>query len=108
MRMTVNEKIVKALKDTLKYLKKQYKNGNNYHNWSGGDCPACILYDRNCKGCVFTKYISSDFEGRQAGCINFFASEWRYDDDSVSFLNIHLEDLASLVYQTLLYFEEEN
>ena len=99
--MTLRQRQIKALDETLEQIKKEYEEGAEMHDWNINNCSLCkeFLYINNCSTeCPFTQF--SEFESKNWGCI--------YKVEKCFGRNpIRIEILAGLVYQIILYFEED-
>ena len=99
--MTIQERQIKALKATLVSLKKEYKE-RTIHIWDSYTCPLCKELSTHgyhrCPNCPFDEYD---------GCVQFFEREYQdYTLDNWDYYNnIHILDIASIIYQMILYLE---
>lgn len=119
--MTLRERQIKALKETLSHLKKEYKEiPYGYRiDWTDSRFrPLCLEFTMHCQralkyctGCPFeqfesnpefkySKFAGDPFMARELGCLCFLVREFKGRITSVPIL-------ASIIYQIILYFEEE-
>ena len=58
--MNLNKRTIKALEETLKYLKKKYEAGLKVHNWDSKNCFLCKEFrdERTTEECFYCPFDS--------------------------------------------------
>lgn len=96
---------LKKLKELKNKLQKQYKIGQNCHDWDSDTCPLCLQFDKNgentCRNCPFNYFAAY---GTRPGCVAFGNIDYS-PGKMLRFIYIVIPDLVSLLMDMIDGYE---